>query len=180
MPSARLRTVSRGRRMLMINRTKMAQFKRKAAPFILAGLLVAVSPVRAQETPRGKALGQKLMCVCGCNQLLGSCNHVGCTYSGTMIKELDQDVARNESDDLTLQAFVQEYGPTVLSEPPAKGFNWAAWIVPIVAPLLALYALWEVLRRWRQRAALSPAGGPPVSAEFLDRAKSESRNDPDE
>jgi cytochrome c-type biogenesis protein CcmH len=166
--------------MQMISRTRANIFGRKAAPFILAGLLAVASPARAQETPRGKALAQKLMCVCGCNQLLGSCNHVGCTYSGAMIKELDQDVARNVSDDLTLQAFVQEYGPTVLSEPPAKGFNWAAWIVPIVAPLLALYALWEVLRRWRQRAALSPAGGPPVSDEFLDRAKSESRSDPDE
>jgi cytochrome c-type biogenesis protein CcmH/NrfF len=68
----------------------------------------------------------------------------------------------------------------VLSEPPAKGFNWVAWVVPIAAPLLAFYALWEVVRRWRQRAALLPAGGPPVSAEFLDRAKNESRSDPDE
>jgi cytochrome c-type biogenesis protein CcmH len=166
--------------MAMISRTKTTFVGHKSALFILAGLLAAVPIARAQETPRGKALAQKLMCVCGCNQLLGSCNHVGCTYSGAMIKELDQDVARNESDDLTLQAFVQEYGPTVLSEPPAKGFNWAAWIVPIIAPLLALYALWAVLRRWRQRAALSPAGGPPVSAEFLDRAKTESRGDPDE
>ena len=32
-------------------------------------------------------------------------------------------VARNDSDDLILQAFVQEYGPTVLAEPPTKGFN---------------------------------------------------------
>ena len=83
-----------------------------------------------------------------------------------MIKELDQDVARNESDDLTLQAFVQEYGPAVLSEPPAKGFDWVAWVVPIAAPLLALYVLWEVVRRWRQRAALAPAGGPPFPLNF--------------
>ena len=164
----------------MINRTKTTVFTRRAAPFILAALLAAVPAVRAQETPRGKALAQKLMCVCGCNQLLGQCNHVDCPYSGPMIKEVNLAVARNESDDLTLQGFVQEYGPNVLSEPPAKGFNWVAWVVPIAAPLLALYALWEVVRRWRQRAALLPAGGPPVSAEFLDRAKNESRSDSDE
>lgn len=153
------------------------------APALVAGLtaLMTFAPViRAQDTARAKALGQKLMCVCGCNQLLGSCNHIGCTYSGAMIKELDQDVARNESDGLILQDFVQEYGPTVLSEPPARGFNWVAWIVPILAPLVALCALWEVVRRWRQRAILSPAGGPSVPPEFLARAKHEATQNIDE
>ena len=138
----------------------------------LAVLLIAFA-AHAQETARAKALGQKLMCVCGCNQILTSCNHVGCQYSHKMLQELDQLVARNESDDLILQAFVQEYGPTVLSEPPTKGFNWAAWIVPIVAPLIALFLVWEVVRRWRQRAALAPAGGPAISPELLARAQHE-------
>jgi cytochrome c-type biogenesis protein CcmH len=164
----------------MTSRAMKIAIGRVAIPAVFAGLLASVPVVRAQDTPRAKELGQKLMCVCGCNQLLGSCNHVGCTYSSGMIKELNADVARNESDDLTLQAFVQEYGPTVLSEPPAKGFNWVAWVVPIAAPLLAFYVLWEVVRRWRQRAALLPAGGPAVSAEFLARAKSESGGGSDE
>jgi cytochrome c-type biogenesis protein CcmH len=154
--------------------------RRFAIPALFVGLLASSSATHAQDTPRGKALAQKLMCVCGCNQLLGQCNHVDCPYSGPMIKEVNADVARNESDDLTLQAFVQEFGPNVLSEPPAKGFNWVAWVVPIVAPLLAFYVLWEVVRRWRRRAALMPAGGPPVSAEFLAQAKSESRSGGDE
>lgn len=158
----------------MTSRAMKIVFGRVAMLVVFAGLLVSVPVVRAQDTARGKALAQKLMCVCGCNQLLGQCNHVDCPYSGPMIKELNADVARNESDDLTLQAFVQEYGPNVLSEPPAKGFNWVAWVVPIAAPLLAFYVLWEVVRRWRQRAALMPAGGPAVSAEFLAQAKSES------
>jgi cytochrome c-type biogenesis protein CcmH len=144
--------------------------------FVTLALTVTFS-VRAQDTSRAKALGAKLMCVCGCGQVLISCNHVGCTYSHDMLKELDQYVARNESDDLTLQAFVQEYGPTVLAEPPAKGFDIAAWVVPILAPLIALYLLWEVVRRWRRRAALEPAGGPKVSPELLARARHETRED---
>lgn len=164
----------------MISRFVKKSSGRLALSIAFAGLLATVPVLRAQDTARAKALGQKLMCVCGCNQLLGSCNHVGCTYSGTEIKELNQDVARNESDELTLEAFVQEYGPAVLSEPPAKGFDWVAWVVPIAAPLLALYVLWEVVRRWRQRAALAPAGGPAVSAEFLARARNESNKDTDE
>jgi cytochrome c-type biogenesis protein CcmH len=146
--------------------------------FAFALLLAPASP--AQQTERAKELGKKLLCVCGCNQILTACNHVGCTYSHTMLKELDQAVARNESDALTLQAFVQEYGPTVLAEPPAKGFDWAAWIVPVVAPLVALFILWEVVRRWRRRALLAPAGGPQVSAELLDRARHEADKETDE
>jgi cytochrome c-type biogenesis protein CcmH len=143
-------------------------------------LLFLVASAHAQETARAKALGQKLMCVCGCNQILTACNHVGCQYSHKMLQELDQLVSRHESDDLILQAFVQEYGLTVLSEPPTKGFNWAAWIVPVVVPLVALFLVWEVVRRWRQRAALAPASGPAVSPELLARARRETGEDSDD
>ena len=149
---------------------------------LLVALAMAwlASTAGAQETARAKALGQKLMCVCGCNQILTACNHVGCTYSHTELKELDQAVSRNEPEDLTLQAFVQEYGPTVLSEPPTKGFDWAAWIVPIVVPVVALFLVWEVVRRWRQRAALLPVSGPGVSPELLARAQREADKESDE
>jgi cytochrome c-type biogenesis protein CcmH len=147
-----------------------------AAVAFLFTLTLASAPVtRAQDSAHAKALGQKLMCVCGCNQVLVSCNHIGCTYSHDMIQELDSRVARNEPDDLTLQAFVQEYGPTVLSEPPAKGFNRTAWIMPVVVPLISLYLLWEVVRRWRHRAAIATASGPKVSPDLLARARRESR-----
>jgi cytochrome c-type biogenesis protein CcmH len=151
-----------------------------AAIAALVAALFLVPSAQAQQTTRAKALGQKLMCVCGCNQILTACNHVGCQYSHKMLQELDQLVARNDSDDLVLQAFVQEYGLTVLAEPPTKGFNWAAWIVPIVVPLGALLLVWQVVRRWRQRAALAPASGPAISPELLARARHESDEDPDD
>jgi cytochrome c-type biogenesis protein CcmH len=144
------------------------------AIFMLAIATAALTPaVFAQQTARAKALGQKLMCVCGCNEVLTACNHIGCPYSHKMLKELDDRIARGDSDDLILQAFVQEYGPTVLAEPPRKGFDWLVWIVPVVAPIVALLLVWEVVRRWRRRAVLQPAGGPPISPELLARARSE-------
>jgi cytochrome c-type biogenesis protein CcmH/NrfF len=147
----------------------------------LAALILSAAIVTpAQQTDRAKNLGKQLMCVCSCNQVLTACNHVGCSYSHSMLKELDDRVARGESDDLTLQGFVQEYGATVLSEPPSGGFNRLAWIVPIVAPLLALYLLWEVVRRWRRRAALAPAAGTGVSPELLSQARRETDEGPDE
>jgi len=157
-------------------RRSLAFAVRMLLPVVVAALFVAAC-ANGQSTPRAKALGEKLMCVCGCNQILIACNHVGCQYSHKMLQELDQLVARNDSDDLILQAFVQEYGPTVLAEPPTKGFNWAAWIVPIVVPIVAMFLVWQVVRRWRIRAHLAPASGPDISPELLARAQHEADED---
>jgi cytochrome c-type biogenesis protein CcmH len=153
----------------------------KIRGIVLAAALISLAlPANPQETARAKSLSGKLMCICGCNQILGACNHVGCSYSHGMLKEVDDRVARNESDDLTLQGFVQEYGPTVLAEPPTTGFNRAAWVMPVVFPLVSLYLLWEVVRRWRQRAAMAAATGTQVSSEVLARARRESGREADE
>ncbi|HTV60473.1 MAG TPA: cytochrome c-type biogenesis protein CcmH [Verrucomicrobiae bacterium] len=134
----------------------------------------------AQSSARAKELGQKLLCVCGCNQILTACNHVGCAYSHNMLKELDERIARGESDSLILQSFVQEYGPTVLAEPPARGFDWMAWIMPVAVPLIAFFLVWHLVRRWRARAVLAPAGGAPaISPELLTRARREIDRDID-
>src|SRR5260370_8222939 len=92
------------------------------------------------------------MCVCGCNQVLLRCNHVGCTASTAMLKKLDQVAARNESVDLAVQDFVQEYGPVVLPEPPRKGFNRLAMLIPGIAFVAGLAIVLLVISLWRPRA----------------------------
>ncbi len=145
----------------------------------------AISPASAQETPRGKDLGKRVLCMCGgCEDSAGLCNHPGGTFSGPcetargMQKDLDAHVNKGESDDQILQAMVEQYGPTVLVEPPKKGFDLLAWIMPIAVPLIALVLVWAVVRRWRHNATLAPAGGPQVSAEFLARAQQEAGREP--
>lgn len=138
-------------------------------------------PSFAQQSARAKELGGKLLCVCGCNQILTACNHVGCRYSHAMLKELDERIARGESDSLILQSFVQEYGPAVLAEPPARGFDRIAWIMPVLVPLIALFLVWQLVRRWRSRAVPALAGGVPnVSSELLSRARSAINKDLDD
>jgi cytochrome c-type biogenesis protein CcmH len=144
--------------------------------FLLLSGLAGVA--RGQSSDRAKRVGGKLLCVCGCNQILTACNHVGCTYSHGMLQEVDDRVARDEPDDLTIQAFVQEYGATVLAEPENKGFNRAAWIMPVVLPLLGIALVWVLVRRWRERAQLVPAAG--VSPEMLARARREADGNTDE
>lgn len=147
-----------------------------AIALCVALAIMLVIPVQAQQTDRAKELEKKLFCMCGCTQVLGACNHIGCTTSTAMLKEMDNRIARGDSDDLILQSFVQEYGLKVLTEPPNKGFNRFAVIAPVVAPIAALLILWEVVRRWRKRATLVVAGGPQISPELLARARSESNN----
>jgi len=130
-----------------------------------------------QQTDRAKKLSMKMMCVCGCNQILGACNHVGCTYSHDMLRELDERVGRNESDDLTVQAFVQEYGAAVMLLPEATGFNRWMWIMPVVFPIAGIVLVRAALIRWRQKAAAAGAARPGVAAKFLDQARREAGGD---
>jgi hypothetical protein len=151
-----------------------------------AVLFTAAMPaiVRAQSTQRGKDVGKRMMCMCGgCSDSVTGCTHTGGSFSGPcetakgMQKEVDQHVARGESDQTILDAFVAEYGPTVLLEPPKRGFNLLAWIFPVAIPLIALILVWEVVRRWKRKTALAPAGGPPIDHEFLARAQREASRD---
>lgn len=169
------------------SRARLPLLVLSALAFLVQGSLLFVSPSHAQQTERGKELGRRVKCMCGgCEDSATGCNHTGGSFSGPcdtakgMQKEINERVDRNESDDLTLQAFVQEYGPTVLIVPPAKGFNLAAWVTPVVAPILALVLVWFVVRRWRQKGTLATASGPEVPAEFLSRAKREAGREYDE
>jgi len=130
------------------------------------------------DTARFERLGHKLMCRCGCNQILLECNHVGCSYSDKMRQELIAAMQGPDSDDLVLQSFVQKYGAIVLAAPTTTGFNRVAWITPFAALLAGIFAVVYVVRRWRLRQAAAPAGSAPPVANleletFRERARKE-------
>jgi cytochrome c-type biogenesis protein CcmH len=146
----------------------------------LAVLLAAASAVlfyplaRAQQTDHAKQIGSRLLCMCGCNQILTQCNHVGCQVSASMLKKLDQAVARREADDLIVQAFVQEYGMMVFAEPPKKGFSRVAWFIPGVSLLAGAILVVFVISRWRGRPGATPlesVAGTKVSPEWLEQGR---------
>lgn len=108
---------------------------------------------------RFKDLGHRMMCACGCGQILLECNHVGCTYSDKMRNQLMASIEKGNNDDLVLQGFVQEYGPTVVAAPTATGFNRIAWIMPFLALGLGITFLIYVVRSWKNRPAPALADG---------------------
>src|SRR5260370_1574810 len=145
------------------------------------GLVLALSassallPSHAQtQADRAKQIGGKFMCMCTCNQVLTQCNHVGCTTSASMLKELDQAVARGDSETTISSAFVQEFGTKVYAQPPKSGLSLVAWSLPsvylLLGTLLDIFVIW----RWRSRAMLTPASvgrAPGISAQDLERAR---------
>ncbi len=140
--------------------------------------LLVMTLLGADQDGRFQRLGHKLMCMCSCNQMLLECNHVGCPVSPVMRNELSDYLARGDSDDLVLQAFVQKYGPTVLMAPPTTGFSRTAWIMPYLALVLGLGAVVLVVRSWKNRQ-LRPSEGSvsPVSGAELDRFREQARKD---
>jgi cytochrome c-type biogenesis protein CcmH len=134
------------------------------------------------ESARFSSLGHKLMCVCSCNQILLECNHVGCTYSDRMRAELMAELDRGENDDLTLQDFVQKYGPTVLAAPTATGFNRVAWVMPFLALVLGLTTTILIVVSWKGRGprnggGAGGAGGGTSGDPKLDRFRDQARKD---
>src|SRR5260370_33574851 len=103
-----------------------------ASPISVAPALSALLGAGDPAT-RFNEIGNQMMCICGCNQILLECNHAGCPASDGMRNELMAAVSRGDSDSLVEQAFVQKYGPTVLAAPTAKGFDRAAYIIPFEA-----------------------------------------------
>lgn len=99
-------------------------------------------------------LGHRLMCTCGCAQLLGECNHVGCTESGRARNELSAAIAGGKSDKDILTMFSAKYGATVLAAPTTHGFDLVAWVAPFAVFGAALLGTILLVRRW----VTSPAG----------------------
>lgn len=103
---------------------------------------------------------EKLMCACSCAEMLLKCNHVGCSYSEGMRKELMAALKRGDNDSMVLQWFVQKYGPTVLAAPPDTGFNRVAWIVPFLALAGGILLTIALVRAWKHRAAVPAVAAP--------------------
>ncbi len=155
---------------------KLKKILRALSAACVVGLLLGAIAVAETPEARFDRLGHKLMCRCGCNQILLECNHVGCQYSDKMRQELMTAISGPSNDDLVLQAFVQEYGAVVLAAPTDKGFNRAAWIAPFAALGLGIFAVVLVVRRWKAQApqaAVATGSAPAALDDFREQARKE-------
>jgi cytochrome c-type biogenesis protein CcmH len=127
---------------------------------VLTALLLALAllaPAAAAKAPQRASLPDledEVMCVeCG----------TALFVSGSPVAEEERDfirqqIAQGRTKKQIKAALVAEYGPTVLASPPRKGFDWSAYLVPVLLAVLALGGVVFAVRRWRRTPA--PADQP--------------------
>jgi len=150
------------------------------APFLLICALAVLPLFAQQQADRVKQIGGKFLCMCGCSQILTQCNHVGCTMSASMLKDLGAMVARGDSEEKITADFVQQFGTTVYAEPPKSGFSLVAWLMPVFYFIVGAAIVLFVINKWRKQAPAAPAMAPAgsnFSVEALDRARAKANQE---
>lgn len=153
--------------------------RRRALGFLslTPALAGCTAVLRGDEPTDAERVYAQLMCNCGCNQVLGECNHIGCPNSVPMRAEVDRYLAEGHTPEETVAMFVNKYGPTIRSAPPGEGwFNVSAWITPFLAlgagiAAVTLY-VGSMLRRGTAASA-PPQTGDGAGQATLERLESE-------
>jgi len=155
---------------------RLSRFRILGSLLLGALLLMGAS----DNSSRIDRLGHQMMCMCSCSQILMECNHVGCTYSDTMRKELAAGVDAGKSDTEVLAMFVEKYGTTVLAAPTHSGFDRVAWLLPYAALILGIGGVALVVRTWHKRrvpATVTASSG--LSTADLSRLREQARKETD-
>lgn len=144
---------------------------------VLAVLVVASMGAVTSNPARVSNLSQQMMCVCGCNEILGNCNHDSCPDSPVMIGQIRSDVAKGLSNHQIFEDFEAQYGATVLASPMLSRFNVVAWVMPPLVLILGLFGVGVLVRRWRLRSAAVP---PTSKVEEFDQLRDRIRKETDD
>jgi cytochrome c-type biogenesis protein CcmH/NrfF len=124
----------------------------RARVFLVAALALALLAPAAMAEPRASLteIEKQVMCpVCG--TLLQLAESPQAQREKAFVKRL---IEEGRSEEQIKEALVAEYGEEVLALPPDSGFSLSAYLVPIIAFLIAAVALALGVWRWRR------AGGP--------------------
>jgi cytochrome c-type biogenesis protein CcmH/NrfF len=101
-------------------------------------------------------------------------DEVMCPICGTLLELSDSPQARREKVYVARlvaegrtkaeikDALVEQYGPAVLALPEATGFGLSAYLVPVIAIMVAVGILAFSVARWRRDGGRSPPRGAPA------------------
>ena len=127
--------------------------KRKVAQLLIIPCMVVLLMGADNQEARYQKLGSKIMCTCGCAEMLLQCDHVGCQNSDRMTHELRANVQTMSNDEEVLDWFRSTWGVTAVVEPRTHGFELLAWILPAAGLGFGLLLVIVLIRNWRLRPA---------------------------
>jgi len=143
----------------------------QAAPDSLVGELM--DPTRAgklrgrvteyENDPVVVGVEEKIRCTCGCNLSVYTCRTTDftCETSPAMHQRVVELMEQQKSAQEILDAFVAQYGESVLMAPPRAGFNLAAYLVPgILITLVGGTLALAIVRQTRSRAVAAGLAAP--------------------
>jgi cytochrome c-type biogenesis protein CcmH len=125
----------------------------RTAQALLLSVAVCLSVAASDSGARTEYMSHRLMCQCGCAQLLGECDHYGCPDRGDEMAQLTGAIAAGESNDQIFDGFVAKYGAIVRAAPTTHGFDLVAWIAPFAVFAAALLGTILLVRRWSGQAS---------------------------
>lgn len=97
--------------------------------FAVAAAQDAAAPASTVTPNEVKEVSKQLWCPLCSGVRLDACELKACEQ---MREVIAVKLSEGESDQEIKNYFVAQYGPQVLGEPPLEGFNWLAWILPVV------------------------------------------------
>jgi len=110
----------------------------------------------ATVKPKMEDIASKLSCFCGgCPHLVVS--QCGCSVADKIMADIQKKIDAGMSEPQIINGYVAQYGNTILSAPPKKGFNLTAWLLPFFAFFVGAGVLFTYLKRQRNEEPSSPS-----------------------
>jgi cytochrome c-type biogenesis protein CcmH len=137
-------------------------FRPRLAALLLTTAVLA-SPAAAFGAPARTTLPDvedEVMCpVCGTPLNLAQAPQAD--RERAFIRDL---IARGATKEQVKRRLVEQYGPHVLATPPPRGFDLAAYLVPVLLGAAALALAAAALVRWRGRGPAEPRAATAISS----------------
>jgi cytochrome c-type biogenesis protein CcmH len=116
----------------------------------LAAAMGLAATAQAATTPKTSYLQvvDDVMCVV-CHEPLGVAQSPEAFQERSYIRQL---IAQGKTRKEIENDLVQQYGPAVLSRPPAHGVNLLVYIVPPLVVIVGIVLVATFIPRWRRRA----------------------------
>ena len=120
----------------------------------VAALALAAPAAASEERPTASELESELVCPV-CETTLDTSNAPVALRMKSFIRER---IAAGDTKSEIKAQLVDQFGPTVLAVPPRKGFDWIAWLLPLVGLAVGAVLVGVLAWRWSRRRGDAPPG----------------------